>query len=92
MGPIRNRLCCVLSLKLLGSTLLCAQVYRTAIRGTVTDQQGHRIPQCRVRATETAGRGRMDREHKVHGQAIKDIYVYPLSPAARQRLNGNLTR
>ena len=41
---------------------------------------------------QTAGRGRMDREHKAHGQAVKDIYVYPLAPAARQRLNGNLTR
>jgi hypothetical protein len=27
---------------------------------------------------QTTGRGRMDREHKSHGQAIKDIYVYPL--------------
>jgi hypothetical protein len=34
----------------------------------------------------TAGRGRMDREHKAHGQAIKDIYVYPLVRDARQRL------
>jgi len=41
---------------------------------------------------QTAGRGRMDREHNAHGQAVKDIYVYPLAPAARQRLSGNLTR
>jgi Domain of unknown function (DUF4338) len=41
---------------------------------------------------QTAGRGRMDREHKAHGQAVKDIYVYPLAPAARQWLSGNLTR
>jgi hypothetical protein len=41
---------------------------------------------------QTAGRGRMDREHKAHGQAVKDIYVYPLAPAVRQRLNANLTR
>jgi hypothetical protein len=27
---------------------------------------------------QTAGRGRMDREHQAHGQAVKDIYVYPL--------------
>jgi hypothetical protein len=26
---------------------------------------------------QTAGRGRMDREQKVHGQDIKDIYLYP---------------
>jgi hypothetical protein len=41
---------------------------------------------------QTAGRGRMDREHKAHGQAVKDIYVYPLVPDAQQRLSGNLTR
>ena len=39
---------------------------------------------------QTAGRGRMDREHKAHGQAIKDIYVYPLVRDARQRLCGEL--
>ena len=31
-----------------------------------------------IHVGQTAGRGRMDREHKSHGQAIKDIYVYPL--------------
>ena len=41
---------------------------------------------------QTAGRGRMDRDHQAHGQAVKDIYVYPLVPDARQRLSGNLTR
>jgi hypothetical protein len=38
---------------------------------------------------QTAGRGRMDREHKVRDQAIKDIYVYPLVRDARQRLCGS---
>jgi hypothetical protein len=33
---------------------LSAQVDRTAITGTVTDQQGNRVPQCSVRATDTA--------------------------------------
>ena len=37
---------------------------------------------------QTAGRGRMDREHQAHGQAVKDIYVYPLVRDARQRLRG----
>jgi hypothetical protein len=37
---------------------------------------------------QTTGRGRMDREHRRHGQAIKDIYVYPLVRDARQRLCG----
>jgi len=35
---------------------------------------------------QTAGRGRMDRKHKAQGQAVKDIYVYPLVREARQRL------
>jgi hypothetical protein len=35
---------------------------------------------------QTSGRGRMDREHQRYGQAIKDIYVYPLVRDARQRL------
>jgi len=41
---------------------------------------------------QTAGRGRMDRKHKAHGQVVKDIYVYPLVRDARQRLRGDLTR
>jgi hypothetical protein len=41
---------------------------------------------------QTAGRGRMDREHKAHGQAIKDIYVYPLVRNARQILCADLER
>ena len=40
---------------------------------------------------QTSGRGRMDREHQRHGQAIKDIYVYPLVRDARQRLCGDPT-
>jgi len=40
---------------------------------------------------QTAGRGRMDRDHKAH-QAVKDIYVYPLVRDARQRLCRDLTR
>ena len=35
---------------------------------------------------QTSGRGRLDRENQRHGQAIKDIYVYPLIRDARQRL------
>lgn len=37
---------------------------------------------------QTSGRGRMDREHKSHGETLKDIYVYPLVRHARQRLCG----
>jgi hypothetical protein len=45
-----------------------------------------------IHVGQTAGRGRMDREHKAHGQAVKDIYVYPLVRDARQRLCADLTR
>ena len=38
---------------------------------------------------QTSGRGRMDRAHKAHGQAVKDIYIYPLVRDARQRLCGS---
>jgi hypothetical protein len=41
-----------------------------------------------IHVGQTAGRGRMDREHKTHGQAAKDIYLYPLVRDARQRLCG----
>jgi hypothetical protein len=41
---------------------------------------------------QTTGRGRMDREHKAHGQAIKDIYVYPLVRDAKQRLRSGPIR
>ncbi len=34
----------------------------------------------------TQGRGRMDRNHEATGQAVKDIYVYPLCRDARRRL------
>jgi hypothetical protein len=41
---------------------------------------------------QTTGRGRMDREHKADGQAIKDIYVYPLVRNVSQRLCSDFTR
>jgi hypothetical protein len=41
---------------------------------------------------QTAGRGRMDREHRTHGQAVKDIYVYPLVRDVRKQLCRDLTR
>lgn len=40
----------------------------------------------------TAGRGRMDRENRKHGQTIKDIYVYLLVRDTRQRLCGDPTQ
>lgn len=41
---------------------------------------------------QTTGRGRMDRNHKSHGQSIKDIYLYPLCGDVRQQLRGDLMR
>lgn len=45
-----------------------------------------------IHVGQTTGRGRMDTAHQSHGQAVKDIYVYPLTHNARFRLRGNLTR
>ena len=45
-----------------------------------------------IHVGQTTGRGRMDREHKSHGQSIKDIYLYPLIRDARQHLRGDFTR
>ena len=45
-----------------------------------------------IHVGQTAGRGRMDREHKNHGQSIKDIYLYPLRRNARQYLCGDPAR
>ena len=45
-----------------------------------------------VNIGQTTGRGRMDREHTAHGQAAKDIYVYPLARDAQQRLCSDSTR
>ena len=39
-----------------------------------------------IHVGQTTGRGRMDRNHDAHGEAIKDIYVYPLVRNARHRL------
>jgi hypothetical protein len=44
----------ILVLQPLSPIVLQAQVDRTAITGTVTDQQGHRVPQSTVRATESS--------------------------------------
>jgi hypothetical protein len=35
---------------------------------------------------QTAGRGRMDRDHAAQGAAIKDLFVYPLCRQVQQRL------
>ena len=45
-----------------------------------------------IHVGQTSGRGRMDRTHQAHGQAVKDIYVYPLTHDARPRLCSDLAR
>jgi hypothetical protein len=45
-----------------------------------------------IHVGQTAGRGRMDRDHKAHDQAVKDIYVYPLGRDARHHLCKDFTR
>ena len=66
--------------------------YRPWLLETLVDPQRFRGTCYRaanwIRVGQTSGRGRMDREHKAHGQAVKDIYVYPLTRDARQRLCG----
>jgi hypothetical protein len=66
--------------------------YRPLLLETLVDTQRFRGTCYRaanwVHVGQTAGRGRMDREHQSHGQAVKDIYVYPLVSDAREKLCG----
>lgn len=45
-----------------------------------------------IHVGQTAGRGRMDREHKADGHAVKDIYLYPLVRDARLQLCREIVR
>jgi Domain of unknown function (DUF4338) len=38
---------------------------------------------------QTTGRGRMDREHRAHGEQVKDLYLYPLCRHAADRLRSS---
>jgi hypothetical protein len=64
--------------------------YRPLLLETLVDTQRFRGTCYRaanwVHVGQTTGRGRMDREHQNHGQAVKDIYVYPLVRDAREKL------
>jgi hypothetical protein len=62
-------------LLLLSPLLLWAQVDRTAITGTVTDQQGNRVPGTRVRATE--GATGLQRETSTTSQGIYELPGLP---------------
>jgi len=60
---------------LLLETLVDRSLYKTSYKGANWIHLG-----------ATQGRGRMDRDHAAHDQAIKDIFVYPLCRHAREQL------
>ena len=64
--------------------------YRPVLMETLVDQRRFKGTCYKaanwVHVGETTGRGRMDRENKRQGMAVKEIYVYPLSNRFRQEL------
>jgi hypothetical protein len=64
--------------------------YRPLLLETLVDAERFRGTCYRaanwIRLGQTAGRGRMDREHASHGEAVKDLYVYPLCRHVAERL------
>ena len=45
-----------------------------------------------IHVGQTTGRGRMDREHQMHGNSVKEVFLYPLIRNARQRLCCDIDR
>lgn len=66
--------------------------YRPVLIETLVDKQRFNGTCYRaanwVHVGQTTGRGRMDRQNKRKGMAVKDIFVYPLSKRFRQELSG----
>jgi hypothetical protein len=66
--------------------------YRPVLMETLVDDKRYQGTSYRAANWQcigrTTGRGRMDRDHKRHGSAIKQIYVYPLTLRFRQQLVG----
>lgn len=64
--------------------------YRPLLLETLVDPARFRGTSYRagnwIRLGRTQGRGRMDRDHQAHGQAVKEIYVFPLCRHARRLL------
>jgi hypothetical protein len=64
--------------------------YRPLLLETLVDARRFRGTCYRaanwIRIGQTQGRGRMDREHRAHGLAPKDIYLYPLCRNVQQQL------
>jgi hypothetical protein len=70
----------------------CAYGYRPVLMETLVDRSRFKGTCYRaanwVHIGQTAGRGRMDRDNTRQGLAVKEIYVYPLSPRFRPELAG----
>ena len=64
--------------------------YRPLLLETLVDAERFRGTCYRaanwIALGQTTGRGRMDRGHAAHGQAVKDLYVYPLCRRVTERL------
>jgi len=64
--------------------------YRPLLLETLVDAQRFRGTCYRaanwIRVGQTQGRGRMDREHRAEGLAVKDIYLYPLCRNVQREL------
>ena len=64
--------------------------YRPLLLETLVDRSRYRGTCYKaanwIHLGATQGRGRMDREQAAHGQAIKDIYVYPLCRHVQEKL------
>ena len=64
--------------------------YRPLLLETLVDAERFRGTCYRaanwIKLGQTTGRGRLDREHALHGAAVKDLYVYPLCRHVGERL------
>jgi hypothetical protein len=70
--------------------------YRPLLLETLVDAQRFRGTCYRaanwIHVGPTQGRGRMDREHRAAGLAVKDIYLYPLRRDVQRELCRNTPR
>jgi hypothetical protein len=68
----------------------CLYGYRPLLLETLVDPSRFRGSCYRaanwIHIGKTQGRGRMDREHSLHGRLVKDIYIFPLCRDCRKRL------
>ncbi len=67
--------------------------YRPLLLETLVDAERFRATCYRaanwMALGQTSGRGRMDRRHAAHGEAVKDLYVYPLCRQVAERLRNS---